>query len=101
MAKPSDARILLSPGGDSIFGLARPADELVVGTVDGIFVLTRSDSGWSVVDRALEGRFVSAVTALADGALIAGLHGQGLARSDDGGRSWRWVNAGLTADPPA
>jgi photosystem II stability/assembly factor-like uncharacterized protein len=96
MAIPSDTRILLSPGGDSIFRLARPADEVVVGTVDGIFVLARSDGGWSVVDRALEGCFVSAIAALADGGLIAGLHGQGLTRSDDGGRAWRWVNAGLT-----
>lgn len=97
MTKGKTDRILLSPGGDSISRMTTPAREMIVGTVDGIFVLARTaDGGWAVIDRALEGCFVSALAALADGTLIAGMHGQGLARSDDGGRSWRWINKGLT-----
>lgn len=92
----SGTRILLSPGGDSTFALSRAAEEMVVATVDGIFILARASDGWSLIHRALEGCFVSAIAALDDGALIAGMHGQGLARSDDGGRSWQWSNSGLT-----
>lgn len=97
MTKPKDKRILLSAGGDPIFRTKESPCEAIVGTVDGVFVLTRSrDGDWEVCDRALEGCFVSAITSLADGTLIAGTHGKGLARSDDGGRSWRWINNGLT-----
>jgi len=97
MADSTDKRILLSAGGDSIFRTDDPAREAIVGTVDGVFILARDDGGvWQISGRALEGCFVSAITSLADGTLIAGLHGQGLTRSEDGGRSWQWINSGLT-----
>jgi hypothetical protein len=68
-----------------------------VGTVDGIAVFDRAGpKQWSLRGRALEGCFVSALTPLQDGALIAVTHGLGVARSDDGGITWRLVNAGLT-----
>jgi photosystem II stability/assembly factor-like uncharacterized protein len=89
--------ILLSAGGDNSVRHAAPSDSLLVGTADGVWRLDRAANGdWSVGHRALQGCFVSALTKLEDGALIAGIHGVGFARSDDGGTRWRWTNAGLT-----
>jgi hypothetical protein len=39
--------------------------------------------------------FVSGVTALDDGTLFASTRGVGMAKSDDGGFKWTWVNDGL------
>ena len=70
---------------------------MVVGTVEGIAVFDRTGpKQWALRCKALEGCFVSALTALQNGTLIAATHGLGVARSDDGGITWRLVNAGLT-----
>ncbi len=88
--------ILLSPGGPSVFRRAAPRDVLAVGTADGVWLLKRGDDGeWSPQKKALPGTFVSALARTADGGLIAGTHHFGVARSDDGGATWRWINAGL------
>ncbi|MPZ56787.1 MAG: hypothetical protein GEU91_09900 [Rhizobiales bacterium] len=88
--------IRLSPGGDYVQRGAGPSDTMIAGTADGIYVLQRSAKGeWAVMHRALQGCFVSAVTACEDGTLFAGTHGVGMARSDDQGRTWRWINQGL------
>lgn len=87
--------ILLSNGGTNIQRAAGPSQSIAVGTVDGVAILARTDKGWAVTHRALQGVFVSAVTALPDGTLFAATRGIGMARSDDGGISWRWVNNGL------
>lgn len=88
--------VLLSPGGDYTHRRAGSADTLMIGTTDGVFTLQRSDKGeWSLAHRALQGCFVSSLTARADGTLFAATHGVGVARSDDRGRTWRWINAGL------
>jgi photosystem II stability/assembly factor-like uncharacterized protein len=88
--------ILLSNGGTNIQRAAGPSDTIVVGTVDGVAVLTQADKGWAVKHRALQGVFVSAVTALEDGTLFAATRGIGIARSVDGGITWTWVNSGLS-----
>jgi photosystem II stability/assembly factor-like uncharacterized protein len=89
--------ILLSPGGTSVQRHARASARLVVGTVEGIFVFERERGRrWGLKGRGLEGCFVSALTRLEDGALIAGTHGLGVARSDDGGLTWKLANGGLT-----
>ena len=89
--------ILLSPGGTAVQRQAAPSARLVVGTVEGIFVFARdAQQRWLPAGRALEGCFVAALTRLESGALIAGTHGLGVARSDDGGMTWRLVNAGLS-----
>lgn len=87
--------ILLSNGGTNIQRAAGPSDSIAVGTVDGVAILARSEKGWTVTHRALQGVFVSAVTALDDGTLFAATRGIGMARSDDAGITWRWVNNGL------
>ena len=89
--------ILLSPGGTAVQRQETPSARLVVGTVEGIFVFERdAQRRWLPAGRGLEGCFVSALTRLESGALIAGTHGLGVARSDDGGMTWRLANAGLS-----
>lgn len=88
--------ILLSNGGSNIHRANAPSHTIVVGTVDGVALLERSDKGWALKHKALAGCFVSAVTALDDGTLFAATHGVGVARSEDGGMTWAWVNEGLT-----
>ena len=88
--------ILLSNGGTNIQRAQSPSDTILVGTVDGVALLAHTERGWSVKDRALQGCFVSAVTALEDGTLFAATRGVGIARSDDGGFRWTWVNEGLS-----
>jgi photosystem II stability/assembly factor-like uncharacterized protein len=43
----------------------------------------------------MQGVFVSGVTALDDGTLFASTRGVGMAKSDDGGLKWTWINDGL------
>jgi hypothetical protein len=89
--------ILLSPGGTAVQRQEAPSARLVVGSVEGIFVFERDpERRWLPAGRALEGCFVSALTRLESGALIAGTHGLGVARSDDGGATWNLANAGLS-----
>jgi photosystem II stability/assembly factor-like uncharacterized protein len=87
--------ILLSNGGDNIRRSSQPSATIVVGTVDGIAVLSRSHSGWVLRHRALAGCSVSALTASEDGTLFAATHGVGVARSRDAGTTWEWVNKGI------
>lgn len=86
--------VTLSNGGASITRSAA-TDRLIVGTVDGVFVLEREQKGWREAGRALEGSSVSAVDQLASGTLLAATHGLGVARSTDGGATWDWSNKGL------
>ena len=86
--------VLLSNAGASIFQGAG-TDRLIVGTVDGVFVLEREAKGWREAGRALEGASVSAVAQLPSGTLLAATHGLGVARSVDGGATWEWSNGGL------
>jgi photosystem II stability/assembly factor-like uncharacterized protein len=89
--------ILLSPGGTSVQRQDVPSARLVVGTVEGIFVFERdTERRWTLKGRGLEGCFVSALTRLENGPLLAGTHGLGVARSDDGGLTWKLANAGLS-----
>ena len=87
--------ILLSNGGTNIQRAQAPSDTILVGTVDGVALLARTERGWTVKHRALQGVFVSGVTALDDGTLFASTRGVGMARSNDGGFKWNWVNDGL------
>lgn len=87
--------MLLSNGGASSFRASARSDRLIVGTVDGVFVLDRDGEGWSIARRALEGCSVSSVAQLTSGTLLAASHGLGVARSVDQGESWEWSNDGL------
>ncbi|MBI1205492.1 MAG: hypothetical protein GC182_23560 [Rhodopseudomonas sp.] len=87
--------ILLSNGGHNSHRAAQPSDTILIGTVAGIALLKRGETGWAVAHKALAGCFVSAVTSADDGTLYAATHGVGVARSRDGGMTWQWINHGL------
>src|SRR3979409_783050 len=87
--------ILLSNGGTNIQRAQSSSDTILVGTVDGVALLGKSERGWTVKHRAMQGVYVSGVTALEDGTLFASTRGVGVARSDARGIKWPWVNEGL------
>ncbi len=87
--------VLLSNGGANSFAAPAESQRLIVGTVDGVYVLARESGTWKVARRALEGASVSSVASLASGTLIAATHGLGAARSTDGGETWDWSNKGM------
>jgi len=62
--------ILLSNGGHNTQRSNTRSDTIVIGTVDGISILHRSDAGWRLAHKALDGCFVSAVTVAEDGTLF-------------------------------
>jgi photosystem II stability/assembly factor-like uncharacterized protein len=69
----------------------------MVGTTDGVWVYNADHAHeWRLLNRALEGCFVSALTQLQNGSVVAATHGLGLARSDDEGKTWEWINHGLS-----
>lgn len=93
----NDKMILISNGGENAMRSPSPGTSMAIGTVDGVFILeSRTSENWFLRHRALEGIFVSALTQLECGALIAATHGCGIARSDDEGRSWTFINDGIT-----
>src|SRR3954469_23206054 len=84
--------ILLSNGGTNIQRAGAPSDTILVGTVDGVALLAKTERGWTVKHRALQGVFVSGVTPLGDGPLFPSTRCVGVARSTDGGMKWNWIN---------
>jgi photosystem II stability/assembly factor-like uncharacterized protein len=92
--------VCLSPNGSTAYEGTVPADEVLIGTVDGIARLRPDDrdGSWQVVDRHLQGLHISSILfEPVQGALFAGVHGEGLYFSADGGESWEPRMAGLTA----
>ena len=87
--------ILLSNGGTNQHRSPKRSDRMAIGTVDGVVVLERSGGAWNIKHKELSGVSVSAVTALEDSTLFAATHGVGVARSEDGGKSWVWTNDGI------
>jgi len=85
--------ICLSPGGPSLFRTDAPADTVMVGTTDGLTVLSRQgrDGDWQVSRRALEGRHVDALLSEpTSGTIIfAGTYGDSIYASTDDGRTWQ------------
>ena len=95
--KRKPAMILLSPGGDTVHRSVQSETSVAVATVEGVFILEReADGGWRIAHHALAGCFVAALTRAPGGALYAATHGVGMARSDDNGRTWRWINEGIS-----
>jgi hypothetical protein len=87
--------ILLSNGGTNQHRSSQRSDAMAIGTVDGVVVLERAGGTWNIKYKGLSGVSVSAVTALDDGTLFAATHGVGVARSEDGGKTWAWTNDGI------
>ena len=91
-------RVLMSIGGPSVFETDAAADEIAVGTANGVVWLHREGRGepWRVTARALAGRHVSNLAEDPEtGRLYVGIHGDGVHGSDDGGRTWQRKDRGM------
>jgi len=91
-------RVLMSIGGPTVFETDTPANEILIGTANGIVWLERDGAAWREVQRALTGSHISnLVEDPESGRLFAGTHGDGIHASDDGGRTWQRKDRGLTS----
>ncbi len=91
-------QICLNIGGQTQFRTDQPADEVLVGTANGVAFITRSGDRWSESRRALEGKHISALMIEPSrGTIFAGTHGAGLYASNDGGRTWDRRDAGIAS----
>lgn len=91
-------RVLMSIGGPAVFETGAPADELLVGTVNGVAWLRRAGprEPWRETHRALAGMHVSNLAEDPEtGRLFAGTHGDGIRASDDGERAWQRKDRGV------
>lgn len=88
----------LSPNGPMVHKDGDP-NRLFVATIDGVVLLERPAAGstWRKAGRWLEGLHISALLHEPEsGDLYASTHGDGIRRSQDGGRTWTDISAGLT-----
>jgi photosystem II stability/assembly factor-like uncharacterized protein len=92
-------RVLMSIGGPTVFETDSPADEILIGTANGVVMLRRAAPGepWRETHRALADKHISnLVEDPESGRLFAGTHGDGIHASDDGGRTWQRKDRGVT-----
>lgn len=90
--------VCISPGGQDHFETASPSNEVLVGTLNGVRVLTRSAPGadWGETRRTLEGKHISALSIEPTrGTIFAGTYGDGLYASADGGQTWTRKDRGI------
>jgi photosystem II stability/assembly factor-like uncharacterized protein len=90
--------IFLSHGGTSVYDSKSLSDEVLVGTVAGIFSIRREQTNrWSVSERYLEGLHIhTLVMEPSSGLLFAGAHKGSLHVSSDNGKTWQHRDNGLT-----
>ncbi len=91
----------LSPNGPTVYRSDASPRRLYVGSRHGVNILERTSptAAWHVVDRALDGKHISAIMAAPDGAWVAaGCHDGGFYLSADGGASWEQRSDGLAIE---
>src|SRR5579883_386666 len=89
--------VCLSPNGSTVYKGQAPAEDILVGTVAGIVRLHRENGSWRVAGRHLDGLHISSILLEpVQGGIFAGVHGEGLYFSGDGGQSWEPRMNGLT-----
>jgi photosystem II stability/assembly factor-like uncharacterized protein len=94
-----NTQICLSPNGVDTYRTLTAPSSLLVGTMDGVVELRASPrtDRWERVNRSLDGLHVgSLMCEPGRGAIFAGVHGEGLYRSLDGGNGWETGMPGLT-----
>jgi photosystem II stability/assembly factor-like uncharacterized protein len=89
-------RVLMSIGGPTVFETDSPAQEILIGTANGVVTLRRAGGGWREIARVLQGKHVSNLVEDPEtGRLFAGCHREGIYASDDGGRAWIRKDRGM------
>lgn len=84
-------------GGDTIVASSSPADEVLVGTIDGVVTLVREKSGWREAERSLPGKHVHALLHEDESGLwFAGINKGSIYASADGGKTWEQRDQNLT-----
>lgn len=87
--------ITVSPNGKNHYETAGPAEEVLIGTANGIVALRRSGQEWRESRRMLEGKHIGAIAIEPTrGVIFAGVHKGGLWASEDGGETWDRRDAG-------
>jgi photosystem II stability/assembly factor-like uncharacterized protein len=89
--------VCLSPNGVDTYDLSSTPGELLVGTIEGVVKITRDDaSRWHSSARVLQGLHVEALMPVpGTETVLAGTHGTGLHRSQDGGKTWAAIGEHL------
>jgi photosystem II stability/assembly factor-like uncharacterized protein len=94
-------KICLSHGGKTMFSSNEPANEMLVGTVDGILFLRRKapEDPWEIVKGTLQGKHIVSLTveSVSD-TILASMHNGGVAASEDSGKTWRFRNKGIASE---
>ena len=82
--------VCLSPNGLDTYDVAAAARRLLVGTVDGVFVLAPNEADmWAVDAHVLQGHHVESLMSVpGTKTVFAGMHGTGFYRSRDEGLTW-------------
>jgi photosystem II stability/assembly factor-like uncharacterized protein len=91
--------ITLSHGGPTMFRSPAPAQQVLVGTIDGVVCMERDadGSGWHVAHRSLAEKHIHALLIEPDsGMVFAGVNHGAIFASADGGRTWERRDHGLT-----
>lgn len=88
--------VCLSPGGQMTTAGELPTDQLLVGTVDGIFSFQRRNGAWVQEEKFLSGEHISAILfEPSSRMLFAGTYGEALYASKDLGKSWEKRDKGI------
>ena len=90
--------LTLSHGGDTTFASSSPANEILIGTKEGIVRIARETGGsdWQIADRWLTDKHIHAlIIEPVSGAIIAGATEDAVYVSEDGGDNWERRDNGL------
>ena len=85
----------LSHGGTTIYQGGNLADSVMIGTMDGVVVLSKSAEGaWKTTGHGLQGLHIHAII-FAEGLVFAGAYRSGVFASVDGGATWESRDNGV------
>jgi photosystem II stability/assembly factor-like uncharacterized protein len=88
--------VCLSPNGSTVHEGPAAASDVLIGTIDGIVRLQAQGGAWRATGHYLAGLHISSILLEPKrGGLFAGVHGEGLYFSADGGHTWEPRTAGL------
>jgi hypothetical protein len=75
-------------------------EAIMVGTLDGVFKVTRSNGNWQIAAQSLNGMEANALAAhpRRREVVYAGIRGGGVFSTDDAGKTWRRLGEGVLSD---